>query len=108
MAGLSTQLWTARSSSDANQPCGKEADSSRRNAVGLSMVITVKNERALLRDNLLYHHFVGVDHFYVYSDGGTDGTIESVCDLPYVMTADSVPPSLFAADEACRDKRGAT
>lgn len=46
--------------------------------------MTVRDERDLLRSNLLYHHFIGVDRCYIYDDGSVDGTRESVQDLPFV------------------------
>ena len=50
----------------------------------IGIATTVKNEEALLRYNLLYHHYLGVDKFFIFSDGSTDKTIESVEDLPFV------------------------
>lgn len=61
----------------------------------LALVITVKNERKLLRDNLIYHHYLGIEHFYVYLDGTDDGTEETIKDLPYVTISNSVDPALY-------------
>ncbi|MFC1867057.1 glycosyltransferase family 2 protein [Thermodesulfobacteriota bacterium] len=60
----------------------------------VGIAITVKNEESLLRYNLLYHHYLGVENFYVFSDGSTDGTIQSIEHLPFV----SIYPSLLAKD----------
>lgn len=57
----------------------------------IAMAITVRNEEALLRINLLYHHYLGVDRCYVFSDGTTDDTLEQIQDLPFVRIYDSVP-----------------
>jgi len=54
--------------------------------------MTVKDERAFLRLNVLYHRFLGVDSIYIYDDGSTDGGVESISDLPYVKTRSSVGP----------------
>lgn len=61
----------------------------------VALVTTVRDEEVLLRHNLRYHHFLGVDLCFVYSDGSTDGTVESVASLPFVQCG----PSL-AADAA--------
>ncbi len=59
----------------------------------MALTITFKNERELLRANVLYHRRFGVDQFYLYSDGGTDGTAETVGDLPFVHVASSLRSS---------------
>lgn len=56
----------------------------------LAIVITVKNERFLLRKNILYHNFIGVDHFYIYLDGSTDKTEETLKDLSFITLANSI------------------
>src|SRR5579859_2664897 len=61
----------------------------------VALVITVKNERDLLRHNIRYHQYLGVDQFYIYDDGCTDETIETVADLAFVRTAPSVPREAF-------------
>lgn len=58
-------------------------------------VITVKNERNILRENLLYHHLLGVDQFYVFLDGTTDGTENTVQDLPFVRIEKSISPNYY-------------
>jgi len=61
----------------------------------LALVITVKNERKLLRDNLIYHHYLGIEHFYVYLDGTDDGTEETINNLQYVSISNSVDPAPY-------------
>lgn len=58
----------------------------------IALVSTVKNEQRLLRDNLLYHHAIGVDRAFVYFDGTTDGGRASVADLDFVSVRNSVLP----------------
>ncbi len=58
----------------------------------IGLVITVKNEARLLRKNILYHHYLGVDTFFIYLDNTTDGSREAIKDLPYI----SVQPSVSA------------
>jgi hypothetical protein len=60
--------------------------------VSVALVTTVRDERSMLRANLLYHRFLGVDTCYVYDDGSRDGTLESVSDLPFAVTRPSVEP----------------
>jgi glycosyltransferase involved in cell wall biosynthesis len=52
--------------------------------MAIALVMTVKDEVALLRSNLLYHRHLGVEYCYVFDDGSTDGTAGSVADLPFV------------------------
>ena len=66
----------------------------------LSLVITVKNEWALLRWNLLYHHHLGVERVFVFDDGATDGTLDTIGDLPFVTVQPSVSPNLFGGQSA--------
>lgn len=61
----------------------------------IAMTISVKNDRTLLRFNLLYHHYLGVEKFYIFSDGSTDDTIKTVEDLSFVQTGQSVSPGYF-------------
>jgi len=61
----------------------------------IGLVTTVKNEQALLRRNLLYHHYLGVDEGYVYADDPADGTIQTVADLPFVRPRSTVPADRF-------------
>jgi hypothetical protein len=55
----------------------------------------VKNEEKLLARNLSYHQAAGVDAFYIFDDGSTDGTLASVRDLPGVHVSSSVDPADF-------------
>lgn len=56
-----------------------------------ALVLTVKNEERLLRHNLLYHRAIGLDKVFVYFDNTTDKGSESIADLDFVTTAQSVP-----------------
>jgi len=62
----------------------------------IALVSTFKNEKPLLRLNLLYHHFLGVEKFYLFDDGADDGTVDSISDLPYIRVMKSVDASLFS------------
>jgi hypothetical protein len=57
--------------------------------------MTVRDEVALLRSNLLYHRHVGVERVYLYDDGSTDATLTSVSKLSSVQIQASVPPERF-------------
>ncbi len=59
------------------------------------LTMTVRNERELLRHNLRYHHFLGVDECIVYTDGTTDDTVATVADLPYVTVLDTVSKDAY-------------
>jgi hypothetical protein len=61
----------------------------------MALVMSVRDERALLRANLLYHRHLGVERCLVYDDGSTDGTADTVRDLPWVHLAPSVDPERF-------------
>ncbi|HYB40497.1 MAG TPA: glycosyltransferase family 2 protein [Candidatus Methylomirabilis sp.] len=61
----------------------------------IALATTVKNEAALLRSNILYHRYLGVDRFFVYADDPADGTLETVADLPFVCARPSVPIEQF-------------
>ncbi len=61
----------------------------------VGMVITVKNEQQLLRSNILYHNYLGVEQFFIFSDNSTDDTIKSIEDLPFVHIFSSVSPDFF-------------
>jgi len=67
--------------------------------VGIGLVMTVRNEERLLRDNLLYHRRLGVESAWVFDDGSTDGTRASIEDLGFVRilgnaALDALPPEL--------------
>jgi hypothetical protein len=61
----------------------------------VALVMTVRDEEELLRPNLLYHQYVGVDTAFVYDDGSTDRTAESVRDLSFVEFRPSVSADGF-------------
>ncbi len=56
----------------------------------IALVITVKNESRLLRDNLLYHHAIGISKAFVYFDGVTDNGPQTIDNLSFVEQQDSV------------------
>lgn len=56
----------------------------------IALVLTVKNEKRLLRNNLLYHKAIGADRIFVYFDNTTDRGKESISDLDFVTINDSV------------------
>lgn len=56
----------------------------------IAAVMTVRDERAMLRTNLLYHRFIGVDVVLLYDDGSTDGTADSIADLGFVEVRPTV------------------
>lgn len=58
----------------------------------LAIVMTIRNERAILRANLLYHYFAGIDKIYLYDDQSTDNSAKSVADLPFVTISPTVNP----------------
>ena len=61
----------------------------------IALVITVKNEERLLRENLRYHNAIGVDKAYVYFDRTTDGGKEAAKDLVFVEVRESVDSKKF-------------
>lgn len=61
----------------------------------IAVVLTVKNESRLLRNNLLYHHAIGVTKAFVYFDGTTDNGKNTIKDLDFVEMHDSVSPNKF-------------
>ncbi len=68
--------------------------------MSLALVTTVRNERLALRPNLLYHRFLGVERAYVFDDGSSDGTVESVADLPFVRVRPMEAPIAFPPSAA--------
>jgi len=56
----------------------------------IAMVMTVKNEAELLRLNILYHRYAGVERFFVFQDDPTDDSLYSISDLEGVTTFPSV------------------
>ena len=61
----------------------------------VGLVITVKNEERLLRQNVLYHLRIGIEKIFVYFDGTTDSGRESIADIEGVVCSDSVPKENF-------------
>jgi hypothetical protein len=65
----------------------------------VALVMTVRDEEELVRANLLYHRYLGVELAFVYDDGSTDGTVQSIADLPFVRLQPTVSPSDVARDD---------
>jgi len=68
----------------------------------IALVITAKNEERLLRQNLLYHRAIGLDRAFVYFDNTTDKGKESIADLDFVKTEDSVPTEKYTHLDALK------
>jgi hypothetical protein len=68
----------------------------------IALVITAKNEERLLRQNLLYHRAIGVYRAFVYFDNTTDRGKESIADLDFVKTEDSVPTEKYTHLDALK------
>lgn len=62
----------------------------------IAIVLTVKNEVRLLRNNLLYHKAIGVDRAFVYFDNTSDNGRDSISDLDFVSIANSVNAEKYA------------
>lgn len=62
----------------------------------IAIVLTVKNEARLLRNNLLYHKAIGVDRTFVYFDNTTDNGRETISDLDFVTVTNSVEAQKYA------------
>ncbi|OAD91211.1 hypothetical protein A7A78_13000 [Aequorivita soesokkakensis] len=62
----------------------------------IAVVLTVKNEERLLRNNLFYHKTIGADRIFVYFDNTTDNGKESISDLDFVTINDSVSAKKYA------------
>ncbi len=56
----------------------------------IALVMTVKNEARLLRQNLLYHLGIGIDRVFVYFDQTTDDGKETIEDLKNVVAQNSI------------------
>ena len=61
----------------------------------VALVITVKNEARLLRQNLWYHLEIGIERIYVYFDGTTDNGKELISDIEGVETNNSVSTETY-------------
>ena len=73
----------------------------------VALAITVKNERDLIRANVLYHRYLGVQLFYVFLDNTTDDTRDTVSDLDCVAVSHSMTGDRFLESrerrQACAD-----
>lgn len=56
----------------------------------VAVVITVKNEARLLRQNILYHLGIGMENVFVYFDNTTDSTPNTIKDIDKVISNTSV------------------
>ena len=72
-------------------------------AMAIALAMTVRNEVALLRSNLLYHRHLGVDRCYVFDDASTDATAASVADLPFVELRPTTDAARFAGRQDLED-----
>lgn len=66
----------------------------------VAVVMTVKNEREVLRSNILFHRHLGVERFYVFPDDDAEGTGESVADLDFVEVSGSMSAARFLGTES--------
>jgi hypothetical protein len=62
-------------------------------------VMTVRNEHDLLRNNILFHRFIGIDRFYIYLDAPSDTSAETISDLDYVVINHSRLPAWLTPEE---------
>lgn len=62
----------------------------------IALVLTVKNEMRILRNNLLYHKAIGVDIAFVYFDNTTDTGRESISDLEFVECNKSISATKYS------------
>jgi len=60
-----------------------------------AVVITIKDEARLLRQNILYHLGIGVEKIFVYLDGTTDGGENTIKDIKNVEINNSVSPESY-------------
>jgi|GEM_PF-1661787 len=58
----------------------------------IAIVITELNEHELLRNNILYHRYLGVKEFIIFADDPKDGSLESIKDIPGITTLPSIHP----------------
>ena len=59
---------------------------------GIAAVITAKNERDLLRPNVLYHRYLGIDRFFVFLDNTVDDSEDTLADFGDVEISPSIVP----------------
>ena len=57
-----------------------------------ALCYTVKNDRDLLKYSCLYHLKKGCSRIYIFNDGSTDGTIDTIKDLPNITIINNVKP----------------
>lgn len=62
-----------------------------------AIVITVKNEERLLKQNLRYHFALGINKAFVYFDGTTDNGPKSIQTLNKVEFQNSVKPEKYSS-----------
>ncbi len=53
---------------------------SEKNLPVLGLVITQKNEAAILNHNIEYHRYMGISHFYIFDDDSTDESMNTIPD----------------------------
>lgn len=68
-------------------------------------VMTVRNEHDLLRNNILFHRFIGIDRFYIYLDTPSDTSAETISDLDYVVIDYSRLPEWLTPEEISDARR---
>jgi hypothetical protein len=54
----------------------------------LAMMMCIRNESAMLREHLSYHHFLGVQRAYVFLDRCTDDSAQIAASFPWVTVLD--------------------
>lgn len=65
----------------------------------IALVVTVKNEERILKQNLRYHNAIGVHKAFVYFDNTTDNTKNSISDLEFVQTSNSISGNKYSDRE---------
>lgn len=63
--------------------------------MNVAIVITVKNESRLIRQNVYYHLGIGIKKIYVYFDGTEDDSRSKVQDIDGVECHDSISSDIF-------------
>lgn len=58
----------------------------------IGLVITAKNEREILRQNILYHRYLGVEDVFIFLDDNADDTPATLADLPDVHIQETILP----------------
>ena len=61
----------------------------------IAVVMTVKNEERLLFSNILYHKYIGVDNFFVYSDYSDKSRYDSIKGMDSVVFSKTVPTKKY-------------